>query len=201
MLFEERSVKLAKNPFLLVHGDGGVGKSHLFGELVSRRMKAGFTSLFFLGQHFINGDSPWNQIINRLQLSCTTKDFLGALDAKAQQDNKRIIIFIDALNEAYSKSFWKKNIESFMLEISKYENIGLALSVRSEYETFIFPHDNFSSLNRIHHFGFQGKSLKSAIEIYFHKVRKTQIEELRFGSLTSLHLRHCMDLFSSISST
>lgn len=178
-LVENISFSIADTPFLLIYGDGGVGKSHLLGEMVSRYMKQGYKSLFFLGQYFYDSDLPWNQILRRLQLRCNTEEFLGSLNAKALQENRRLIIFIDALNES-SHNYWKENINSFINTIKKYENLGLVLSVHSEFEPYIFPEHNPGRIIKIKHNGFVF-SIEKALPIYFKNYDiKTSVNDFSF---------------------
>ena len=67
---------LANNPFLLIEGAAGVGKSHLIGDIVTRRIKTNYESVFLLGQHFATEEDPWTQIFKRLQINSKSEDFL-----------------------------------------------------------------------------------------------------------------------------
>lgn len=131
--------QLANNPFLILSGEAGIGKSHMLGDIVSKRIQKGYDSIFLLGQHFNSDDSPWIQVFRKLQINTTSKNFLEVLNQKAKESKKRIIIFIDAINEGKGRYFWPENIKSFILEIKKYKYLGLVLSIRSSYKKLIFP--------------------------------------------------------------
>lgn len=131
--------QLANNPFLILSGEAGIGKSHMLGDIVTRRLQKDYDSIFLLGQHFNTDDSPWVQAFKKLQINTTSKNFLEILNQRAEQSKKRIIIFIDAINEGRGRFFWKDNIGSFISEIKKYEYLGLVLSIRSSYKKLIFP--------------------------------------------------------------
>lgn len=131
--------KLANNPFLILSGVAGIGKSHMLGDIVSKRMQKNYESIFLLGQHFNNDDTPWVQAFKKLQINTTSKNFLEILNQRAKQNRKRIIIFIDAINEGRGRYFWSDNIQSFIFEIKKYKHLGLVLAIRSSYKKLIFP--------------------------------------------------------------
>lgn len=178
-LFVSIDFSLAERPYLLIYGEGGIGKSHMLGDMVSKYQNLGYKCLFLLGQYFINSDTPWNQILHRLQLKCNTHQFLGSLNSKALSENKKIIIIIDALNEAYTQNYWVNKIPSFINEIQQYENLGVVLSVRTEYEPILFSNTN--NITKIEHRGF-AFDLDKAIPMYFKNYKiQSPIEDLIFN--------------------
>ena len=158
-LIRSRTLKLANNPFMILDGEAGIGKSHLLADVVSERLKEGYYSIFLLGQHFREDKSPWSQILKELlELNYTKEEFLDALNAKAEGQNKRIIIFIDAINEGKGRSFWSEFLVGFMESIKQYEWLGLVLSIRSSYYKLIIPKEVLENNLAIPvtHFGFEG---------------------------------------------
>jgi len=75
---------LANVPALLLVGDAGTGKTHLFCDVADQRLKRGLPTVVLLGEQF-NNDEPWSQIIKLLGLSCSRKEeLLGALESAGQ---------------------------------------------------------------------------------------------------------------------
>lgn len=60
---------LANQPTLLVVGDAGTGKTHLFCDVAKRRIQKGLPTVVLLGGHFEDSE-PWSQIIKELGLTC-----------------------------------------------------------------------------------------------------------------------------------
>lgn len=149
--------KLANNPFLLLDGEAGIGKSHLIGDIVSRRINKEYESIFLLGQHFVTEEDPWTQIFKRLQINSNSVDFLRKLNKRAEESGKRIVLFIDAINEGKGNYFWNDFVKSFINEIKKYEWLGLVLTIRTSYKKLVFPEEERTSLDIIghHHYGFR----------------------------------------------
>ncbi len=149
--------KLANNPFLLLDGEAGIGKSHLIGDIVSRRNNKEHESIFLLGQHFVTEEDPWTQIFKRLQINSKSADFLRKLNTRAEESGKRIVLFVDAINEGKGNYFWNEFVKSFINEIKKYEWLGLVFTIRTSYKNLIFPEEERSSLKIIehHHYGFR----------------------------------------------
>lgn len=63
-LINSTILKLANNPFMILDGEAGIGKSHLLADIVNERLKEDSSSIFLLGQHFREDKSPWSQILN-----------------------------------------------------------------------------------------------------------------------------------------
>ncbi|WP_439528000.1 hypothetical protein [Pannonibacter sp.] len=142
---------------LLVSGDAGVGKSHLFGDAAEYQIEQGWPALLLLGGSFVDGD-PWSQILAALGLQNRTSDeFLGALDAAGQASGTRAVIFIDAINERHGIDLWPARLAAFLKAIEPYPHIGVALSCRTAYLPYIAPSDaHLADLSRIEHAGFAG---------------------------------------------
>ncbi len=149
---------VVNNRRLLVSGDAGVGKSHLFGDVVQYQVEREWPAILVLGSSLVEGD-PWTQIIAALGLQgWATDDLLGALDAAGQAAGVRTVLFIDAINERHGIDLWAPRIAAFLQSIEGYPHIGLALSCRTTYIPYIAPEDqSFKGLQRIEHRGFAGR--------------------------------------------
>lgn len=161
-------LNLFNRPYMILNGSAGVGKSHLLADIVNERIKENSNSIFLLGQQFREDKNPWSQIFDLLQLKCTKEEFLDALNAKAESQNKRLIIFIDAINEGKGRDFWNEFLISFIESIKKYEWLGLVLSIRSSYFELIVPKKIFEKglAIPITHYGFEGVEY-NASKIFF----------------------------------
>lgn len=134
------SFRLANCPYLILDGEAGIGKSHLLGDIVSKRITKGYKSIFLLGQHFVTDEDPWTQIFKKLQIKNTPNNvFLKRLNDYGQKQGKRIVIFIDAINEGRGRYFWQNNINSFINDIKPYVWLSLALTIRTSYKNLIYP--------------------------------------------------------------
>ncbi|MEZ9807576.1 AVAST type 2 anti-phage system protein Avs2 [Vibrio cyclitrophicus] len=162
------TVKLSDNPFLLLEGEAGIGKSHLLADVIESRVSAGYPSLFLLGQQLTTDESPWIQILKRLQLKTTSTEFLEKLNLYGQKKGKRFLIFIDAINEGNGNNFWEDNINSFVDEIKCFDWIGLVMSIRTTYKDLTISYEKLNRNNfEIHkHFGFKDVE-KKTINMFF----------------------------------
>jgi hypothetical protein len=162
------TVKLANNPFLLLEGKAGIGKSHLLADVIKTRISSAYLSLFILGQQLTSDESPWSQIFKRLQLKITSREFLEKLNLYGQKTEKRVLIFIDAINEGNGNKFWNDNINSFVDEIKQFEWLGLVMSVRTTYKSVTISDENVerNSFEIHEHIGFQNVELE-AVSLFY----------------------------------
>jgi len=169
--------QLANNPYLLITGKAGNGKSHLLADIVEKRNEKGQHSMLLLGENFTNADMPWTQILsNQLRKSQIDEFvFLGALNAKAESERSRLIIFIDAINEGNGRKVWPRRLKSFIQSFQNYPWLGLVLSIRTSFEKLIAPADEINTglIARINHHGFSGVEY-AAVKRFFNHYKITQ---------------------------
>ncbi len=164
---QSSAARLFNHPFLLLHGSAGKGKTHLLCDVADVRLKRHEPTIVLLGEKFTNTE-PWSQILQFLGLACTRDEFLGALEAAAQARGGRALIFIDALNEGEGKTLWRKYLAGLLSDIEKFPRVGLAVSVRSSYESLVIPEGAKNRLVRIEHHGFSGFEYKATSTFFAH---------------------------------
>lgn len=92
----EINPKLLNDPYLLLIGEAGAGKSHILAHAADNHLKGGGAAILLLGQYFGNGD-PWTQLAVKLGLANRTQDeILGALQSVALATGRPCLIAIDA---------------------------------------------------------------------------------------------------------
>jgi len=167
-MLSSEEVALSNTGALLLTGEAGHGKTHLFCDVAKRRVEAGRPTVLLLGEQF-RKDEPWGQITNLLGLSCTRKEFLGALDAAAEAYDSKALILIDALNEGEGKYMWSSHLGGMLTAISRYEQVGIALSVRSTYLNQVVPDHLISDrLIKVEHTGFADHELQASKVFFDH---------------------------------
>lgn len=146
--------QLANSQVLLLVGNAGTGKTHLFCDVAEHRLCLDLPTVLLLGEQF-DATEPWAQITRLLDLDCSREEFLDALQAAAQARGAKALLMIDALNEGEGKKIWRKYLRGMLTLLAQYPWIRIALSVRSSYEKTIIPNDLApNSLIRAEHHGF-----------------------------------------------
>ena len=155
-----------KTKALLVVGDAGVGKTHLFCDIARGRTDRRQMTVLLHGSHFYDGP-PKEAIVKDLDLDCRFSELLEGLNLAGQLAGSRSLLMIDALNEGAGKDTWRRHIRGLLREVSKFPHIALALSVRTPYEPEVVPGDIVeTALRRIIHPGFGG-STEAALAMFF----------------------------------
>ena len=166
---DSSSCKLFFNPNMLLIGDAGTGKSHLLADVAKKRLEKNAYTFLFLGNQFNDGDL-WTQILSKVSIKCSRDEFLGALNSLAESHNERILFFFDALNECDYPNFWNRNIAGLITSIKKYQNLGVAFSIRSSYKRKVLTTNLEETCDfvKVEHYGFLGVEY-DAISLYFEK--------------------------------
>jgi hypothetical protein len=174
--FRGVTAKLANTPALLLRGDAGQGKTHLFCDVAKRRLGEGAPTILLLGQHFQNDDER-AQIVRLLGLTFSWSDFLGLLNVAGETSGCRTLIMIDALNEGEGKRIWDKYLRGMLAELRSREWIAIALSVRASYEALVAPDDiSENELVRATHYGFAEHEYEATTTFFdFYKVARPSI--------------------------
>ena len=155
-----------KTKALLVVGDAGVGKTHLFCDIAKGSIGRREMAILLHGSHFYGGH-PKDAIIKNLDLDCRFSELLEALNLAGQVAGSRSLLMIDALNEGEGKDTWKRHIRGLLREVSSFPHVALALSVRTAYESEVIPGDvEPPVLRRIEHPGFEGRA-EAALAMFF----------------------------------
>lgn len=151
-------LKLSNNPFVLLSGPAGIGKSHLLADIALNRINSEKSCILLLGQHFTTDEPPWTQILrNLLRLDCNENQLLGALNAKAEAQGERLLFIIDAINEGRGRYFWCEHINGFVSTFKKYPWLGLVLSIRDSYKELLTPNETLTNnkITELLHRGFE----------------------------------------------
>ena len=190
---DELKINLANNPTLIIQGEAGSGKSHLLGDIATKRINQSLPTILLLGTTFNNTNTIEQNILVKLDLTCSFNDFLDNLNSIGLFVNSRVLILIDAINEGAGADLWKNQIAGFINEIAKYPAIGLVLTIRSTYFNDIIPKDfnTNPTITIVNHTGFKGneyEALKLFSEFYRLKLPNFPILSPEFSNPLFLHL-------------
>lgn len=161
-----RDVEAYNTKALLLVGEAGVGKTHLFCDIAESRTAQGKMTALLHGSHFLEG-APLETIINELDLGCRFSEFLEGLDEAGRASGSRSLLMIDALDEGDRKDMWRLHIRGLLHEVRRFPHVALAVSARTAYEPAVIPDDIApAALHRIEHKGFEGHT-EAALAQFF----------------------------------
>ncbi|MFC9355843.1 hypothetical protein ACFTZB_04540 [Rhodococcus sp. NPDC057014] len=161
---------------LLMTGRAGVGKTHLFCDVATRRIAAGLPTLVALGQDF-DASKLLPQIGELVQIEGTLEEVMEVLDAAGEASGKEAMLMIDAVNEGTNAERWVDDLRVLAGAVERHPNVVLAVSCRTEFVTpVVGDADGFPS---VEHFGFV-EATSEAIDRYTHEYN---LEPLTFPVL------------------
>lgn len=162
-------VQLANSSTMLLTGEAGKGKTHLFCDVARQRNKVNAPTILLLAEQFGRGNI-WRQLAKSLDLAnCSKQEILGALEAAGQAAQCKTLILIDAINESSDPIIWRQQLSGFLTVIRRYKWISIALSVRSTYLDLILPPElEDDQLVRVSHRGFAGVEYEATQHFFDH---------------------------------
>ena len=165
-LMRGKATEAAARGALLLTGDAGQGKTHLFCHAANRAVDAGQPAILLLGGQF-TGRNVWSEIAERLGLGQVGSEVLiGAMQAAAEASQAPFLLLIDALNDAENPSAWQSELPGLLAEVALNPWISVGVSVRSTYRRTVLPAEGLSDVAEVEHRGFSGSELE-AVERFF----------------------------------
>lgn len=148
---------------IFVTGEAGCGKSHLIGDIVTKRVQSSSPSILLLGQHFTEASDPLTQIGALLDIRCRKERLLSQLNDYGARKNTPIIIFIDAINEGAGQDYWQRFLDGLTASIEEYDFLKLVVSFRiSEMKNWFYDLAHDTNNTVYVHKGFQGREREAA---------------------------------------
>ena len=165
-LLRSGASEAAERGALLLTGEAGQGKTHLFCDVAKRAVEADRPAVVILAGR-LSGRRVWSEIADQLGLGqLGSEELLGAMDAAAQASSAPFLLLIDALNESDEPGAWQNELVGLLAEVARNPWISLGFSVRSTFLDVVLPTDGPLDAARVDHPGFDGRELE-AIERFF----------------------------------
>lgn len=156
-----------KRTDLHVFGEAGMGKTHFTCHVCQERVTAGLPAILLLGGPFSRNLRIERRILEICDVPTdySWSDFLAALDSYAEAHGTRVLIAIDALNDAESVELWRQELSGFIASLAEFPRLALLTTCRTSYQEAIWGKG--SPLNRDDIYGFHGEDLKHTLKKYF----------------------------------
>ena len=165
---QAHSCSLMCNQVLIVRGNAGTGKSHMFGAAAKKLVDSGHKAILLLGTDYLTEQSIIAQTSDVLNVNLSLQAVLHKLEAHAIQNGIFSYIFIDAINESTHKSIWKSGLQQLIRLMKSFRHIKLAVSIRSGYERIVLSDDvnrglENNKIGNLVHNGFMEKSIEATL--------------------------------------
>ena len=165
-LMESSATAAAHRGSLLLTGEAGQGKTHLFCDFAQRAVNSGQPAIVLFGGR-LSGRHVWSEIAEQLGLAQVGSEVLiSAMQAAAEASNAPFLLLIDALNDTYDPTAWQEELPVLLAEIARHPWISVGVSVRSTFRQVVLPLDGIPNLVEVTHPGFAERE-QDATERFF----------------------------------
>lgn len=172
-LLKGDAAKAASHGALLLTGEAGQGKTHLFCDAAQRAVDTGRPAVLLFGGR-LSGRHVWSEMAEQFGLGQVGSEVLiGAMQAAAEASNAPFLLLVDALNESENPRTWQDELPCLLAEVAQNPWISIGVSVRSPYREIVLPADGLSGIAEVDHRGFAGYELE-ATEQFFDAFRLEQ---------------------------
>lgn len=157
----------SNNPFLLLLGGAGTGKTHLLCEMVRQRIERDAPAVLILGQASQKSFTDAPQMLTDIAApGQSASHFFATIDDYARRRSSRCLIAIDAINEGHRES-WARELPRLIATFRQYTGIALVVSCRTPFEKILLPDLSALRLEVVTHYGFPPEQQTDAVETYF----------------------------------
>lgn len=162
-LLIDEATTAARRGILVMTGRAGVGKTHLFCDVASRRIGAGQPTVVILGQDF-DATTLLPQLGKLAQIDGSLDEVLQVLDAAGEAAGCAAMLMIDAINEGADASRWTTALPRLTAAVDRFPHVALAVSCRTEFVDSVVG-TSASSVPQVEHLGF-AEATAQAVDRY-----------------------------------
>lgn len=142
--------KALMDPFLLVTGGWGTGKTHLLCDVTLDRIRRGQATALILAKNFRG--HVLDDVCERIKAGITQNDLLDQLQQAADKLGERSIVVVEGVNEG-SRKEWRTAISDLCTMVADRPGVALVVTCRTPFEEVaIAPKDR----GRFHEVGHRG---------------------------------------------
>lgn len=143
----------ARRRVLLITGEAGTGKTHLFCDVATVRCRAGMPTVLLLGADF--DDRPLlTQIAQQVGFEGTGDQFLATFDTASEVAGGVGLLMIDAINESDDPRTWTRQLAGLIHQVVKHPHLMIAISCRDPYTDMVVPEQVRDQCAIAYHQGF-----------------------------------------------
>jgi hypothetical protein len=160
-------INVFKKIDLHIFGNAGIGKAHIICHACHDRVQCGLPAILLPGGQFTRHQTIERKIlyICDVPASYSWSEFLAALEACAEAHRTKVLIAIDALNDADKIEVWRQELSGFVAALAHSPRVALVTTCRTSYREAIWEASGLT--NTAYTYGFHGDPLEEAITRYF----------------------------------
>lgn len=148
---EAPAFRVLSNPFLLITGEWGTGKTHLMCDVTLNRIGLGHPTLLILAKNF-KTDILFD-ITERIHPGSDIETILDQIHIEAGRLGERAIIICEGINEGRRRE-WPSAVKQLKSLVTQRTNIALVITCRTPFEEVSILKSDLEQFEVIHHPGF-----------------------------------------------
>lgn len=130
---------LVNDPFLLILGQAGMGKTHLVCDITKDRIERRLPpTVIVLGEKLLDINNSLESILKASSLKGSANRILRGLNEDGKRKKSRSLIIVDAINEA-DRGGWKSGVRNLIKQIKKFPWVGLVMTCRIPFHYLSLP--------------------------------------------------------------
>ena len=162
------------NRIKIIHGKAGMGKSNISAYLTTTLKNENHPVILIKAKSFNGSADEFNRILMEQLLvpdNYTIEEVLKKINNYGKNENKRVVLIVDGLNETTTDSqgfskIWENNFDGFVELLLNYKYIYFISTLRTSYITRIWSNGNIP-LENLELTGFKNFDLRVVVEKYF----------------------------------
>lgn len=159
---ESYAFRVLFDPFLLINGQWGTGKTHLVCDITQERLRTGHATILVLAKNFEGevaaevcariAPGPCSEVFDHLQEVAAT---LGG----------RALVIVDGVNEGRRRD-WRRAISELRALVSQRPDIALIVTCRTPFETVAVSPTDLMGFHEFVHRGFEDQEFDAQAEFF-----------------------------------
>jgi hypothetical protein len=148
---ESPAFKVLADPFLLVIGEWGTGKTHLLCDVTRDRIRRGQATVLMLAKNF--SGHVLQDVCDRIDVGMRPEVLFDRLQQAADALGERSVVIVEGVNEG-RRDEWRKAINALRLLTAERPGIALVVSCRTPFEEVAIANGDREFFHQVQHLGF-----------------------------------------------
>jgi hypothetical protein len=161
------SGKVLVDPFLLIRGEWGTGKTHLLCDVTLNRVHGQQATLFLLAKSFQGNGKLLDMICGQIATGLTPQELVDQLQQLGVAHRERSLIIVDGVNEG-RRAEWRDAISELLTLVRGQTHVGLIVSCRTPFEHIAIDETDLTSFHEITHHGFEDQEFDAQAAFFQH---------------------------------
>lgn len=163
------------DPFLLIRGEWGTGKTHLLCDVTKNRTHIQQATLLILAKSFQGYSNLPELICRQIALGLRPLDLVDHLQRFGASRGERSLIIVDGVNEG-RRVEWQQAIGELLSLVHGRTHVGLIVSCRTPFERIAIVASDLAFFHEITHHGFEDQEFDAQAAFFqYYKLPLTEV--------------------------